>query len=340
MSGLCRAFRSSLLVACCVLLVSRAAAATIFVDQEMSEADAHRAWGIGFDQGTEVAQTFRAGQDAWLSHLELPLNCSWHPYSGSIAVSLQTVDADGLPSGVVLASVEVAASALQVGPGDSLWSAFPLAGVRLEAARSYAITVRATSIGDEGCVWHEGPEGDTYLPGRAFLRVRQSIPVWVAPHGLSDFPFRVLIDDGRQGETPCRFADAAGTPLPNDWLAERAPVCRCLEDRDLAAHHCWFELPGFLLARELPWSGKGDLTARWSLIPLGAASPEVRLRLKSRSGSLQGPEVVLEKGAPPLAAKLLDSPLWVGEAAALSHLELQVELGGRTLTFESLREPE
>lgn len=340
MSGMCRSFRSSLLVACYVLLVSRAAAATVFVDQEMSEADATSAWQIGSDRELELAQTFRAGHDAWLSHVELPINCSWHDYTGSIAVTLETLDGSGLASGVVLASVEVAASALQVGPGDSLWSAFPLVGVRLEAGRSYAITARATSTEDEGCDWHNGPLGDTYLPGRALARVHQDSPTWFETFPVRDRPFRVLVDDGRQGERPCRFTDAAGTPLPNDWLSERAPVCRCLEDRELAAHHCWFDLPGFLLARELPWSGKGDLTARWSLIPLGAASPEVRVRLKSRSGSLQGPDVLFEKGEPPLAAKLLDSPFRVDNAAALSHLELQVEWGGSTLTFETLREPE
>lgn len=124
--------------------------------------------GFGDANHQQFAQVFRVRGDGYVTHVMVPMNCVTAP-EPTLVVTIQSLNANGYPSGVVLASE--AARGWRV---DSVTGVAGEVGMRMieftTPARvspgKYALTLRAS--GGICQLWY-GPLGDTYPDGTAFL---------------------------------------------------------------------------------------------------------------------------------------------------------------------------
>lgn len=314
-----------LLLFIALLATAPAALAQVVLDQHQDGTDGGAA--IGPSEQT-LAQTFRAGRSGRLSHVTLPIAC----YGGErylITVALETVAADGLPSGVVLDSIDVDSSAVAARP-ERHASAFPLEAV-LVAGERYAIVVRATPEAD--CELYGTTDPDAYPAGAAYFHALPNPPGWVPldDHAV-DFAFRVYLE---AGIASCAFLTADGEA--NYLVPADVPVCGCLRDPGLAHERCWFRLPDRLLVREIPRWPKEDFVARWSVLPLVGDPLPVEIDLVSRSGKLVGDPLKLDAGKP-MVAMPVPQVYWVDGPQALDATRVIVRDARGTIEFDLLRD--
>lgn len=313
-----------------LLAAAPASLAQVVLDQHQDGTDGGAA--IGPSEQT-LAQTFRAGRSGRLSHVALPIAC----YGGGrylITVALETVAADGLPSGIVVDSIDVDSSAVAARP-ERHASAFPLDAV-LVAGERYAIVVRATPEAD--CELYGTTDPDAYPAGAAYFHALPNPPGWRPVDLVADFTFRVYLDAGDAGDTGgavCAFRTANGEA--NDWVPADVPVCGCLRDPTLAHERCWFRLPDRLLVREVPLWPKEDFVARWSVLPLVGDPLPVEIELVSRSGKLVGDPLKLDAGKP-MVAMPVPQVYWADGPQALDATRVIVRDARGTIEFDLLRD--
>lgn len=317
------------------LLGGRAVHAELVVDQQLTElGDPPASYYIGGTSEQTLAQTFRSELGGWIGAVELPVQCPPWSTEGFVTAELRTVDAvTGAPGDLVLGAVTISGSALRGDPGT--WRSFPISGVRLDAGTDYSIVLGGDPL--RNCYLTSAPFADSYPHGAGWARFLPHSPEWSLVSD-TDFPFRVLVDDGTDPDDGyCRFRDASGTPP--GWVPPRhAPVCRCLRDETLRAQRCWFELPGLVVMRELPWTGEGPIDALWSVIPLADAAPEVVVSLSSPAGTLEGDPVEFRAGGKPFKPQLERATYWIG-GAALDHVRVEIHVGDGAVVFED-RKPQ
>lgn len=328
--------KSRSLMCAALLACSPAAWADVFLDQsQLEHADYWLAVGSDVDQ--KLAQTFRAGIDGRLAMVKLAAGCN-ETLPDVVTVSLQTLDAAGAPSGVVLASVSVAASALPTYPvsAEGVLHAFPLDGARVEAGQFYAIVVVANP--GASCALRVSGNDNPYPDGELYFDARPNPPGWVLDPGTPDrdFVFQTYIDTGPEGDGLCDFRTASG---PNDWVPADVPVCGCLRDPGLASERCWFRLPELVLVREIPRWPKEKFAARWSIVPLVDQPLPVEIELLSRSGKLVGERLKLD-GGKPLESALAEGWYWIDGPAALDATRVIVRDGNGAIEFDTRRLPE
>lgn len=314
-----------LLLLLALLAAAPTAFAHVLLDQHQDGTDGGAAIGPSEQM---LAQTFRAGHGGRLSHVSLPIAC-YGAERYLLTVSLETVAADGLPSGIVLDSVEVDSSAVAARP-ERHASAFPLDAV-LVAGERYAIVVRATPEAD--CELYGTTAADAYADGEAFFQALPNPPGWRPVGAIAvDFAFAVYLD---VGVAACAFRTADGEA--NDWVPADVPVCGCLRDPGLAHERCWFHLPDRLLVREVPLWPREDFVARWSVLSLADDALPMVIELRSRSGKLVGDPLKLEAGKPMLALPV-PQVYWASGPQALDATRVIVRDKRGSIEFELLRE--
>ncbi|HEX7706589.1 MAG TPA: hypothetical protein VF701_09045 [Thermoanaerobaculia bacterium] len=186
----------SALVFSILLSIATVAMASPAIDQEQVNIDRRVTLAVGGASEQKLAQVFKAGRDGYLRHVTFPLSCL--PYA-IVTVSLQKV-ADGLPSGVVLASEAVSGylyPTIYPAPGIAFRIVEFATPAHIYAGEEYAVVLEAS--GDTCNVW-SAPAGDSYLSGRAYFDARPNAPGWVRldnedPSGSDDLPFQLFVDD-------------------------------------------------------------------------------------------------------------------------------------------------
>lgn len=160
---------------------------------EQVNVDTLAPFALGGSSHQRLAQSFKLDRDGWLSHLTLPAACE---PDATVYVTIEKLDAGGLPSGAVLASEYV--------PGTVFTSvATPAMGFRIvEFSKpawlkqgEYAFTLTAKDV---TCGVYPGPSGDSYTEGRGFFEAAPNPPGWVEifdKNGVRDLAFQVFLRD-------------------------------------------------------------------------------------------------------------------------------------------------
>lgn len=304
------------LFACCPLVWGQ-----VRLDQQQPGTESGA--GVGPSE-QKLAQTFRAGRSGELTHVMLPIACDGTDRH-TLTVSLQTVTGAGLPSGVVLAAIDVNSSVMPTRP-ERRFSAFPLEAAIAENQR-YAIVIASNPEAE--CDLFGTREERNYPDGEPFFDARPNPPGWRPATNVADFAFQTYVDSRRDA---CDFRTAYGAD--NEWVPADVPVCGCLRDESLANERCWFRLPELVLVREIPRWPKEDFVIRWSVLPLVDEPLPLQIELHSRSGKLVGDPLKLDAGKP-LHASPVSELYWADNPAALDATRVIVRNALGTIEFDT-----
>lgn len=285
-----KSFTTSILAVLISLVAAASAMAFDIVDQEqLMTTSTPFAIGGGSDQ--ELAQTFTVGADGFLTQIGIPVGCS----SGELIVEIQRLNADGEPSGVVVASARVPAEDLPP-PPDDFETIFLSPPLRVRPGDRFAIVLKNPT---GSCGILSGPSGDSYGGGVFFYDSRPNPPGWIggkdrpAPRGTpGDLPFQTYVDDGSRGGTSnmCYGNLGDGVPVPLPITAD-VPVCNCLSDAGSNLWGCRMLHPDFFIFRwiDYPPNAGGRLIERWAFTPLTELDGPVTMSFKG--DGVRGPVV-------------------------------------------------
>jgi hypothetical protein len=307
-------------LALCILGLAPLASAQLVIDQHNEVTPAYPL-ALGGSSEQALAQVLHVGQSGPLAKVRLHIGCDPSSH-GRVRVEIQSA---GLlrPDGDlhVLDSVERDVASFGAEPGPE---GFPLSGVWFDAGARIAVVVRASEGVSCGLLASESPP--SYPSGYAFYDARPNPPGWLWLDRSLLFATFVRLD-----EESCRFHGASGA---NGFVPAFVPVCRCLEDRILATHRCSFQLPDFVVAREVPMWSKPDFVARWVVIPLGEEAPMLRVESHGVDTWLGGEVLKVPAGTKPMQVIEQQTKHWTKSGPpALTRFD--IEVGDTRYRFEA-----
>lgn len=319
--------KSAMLV--CLMLAASIARASIVLDQSQLVYGSGAAIGV---TNQRLAQTFRVGVDGRLVYVKLSVAC-YSEGSYRVVVSLHTVGADGLPTATVLDSRPLDSSMLP-GFGDHTLTAVPLSA-SVTRGEELAIVLSPEPENAE-CEAYSSAGGDVYPDGSFTFQADPNPPGWVPTGGDRDLVFQTFVDNGAAPGL-CQFRTADGSN--NDWVPNDVPVCRCLEDRALAAQRCAFMLPNAIVFSELPLNAVSKIRARWSVEPLIDPGMPTTIGLKSLNGDLSGKTVTIN-ARKPMYSKTIRAGYSATSPKALDQTIVTIDNDGHSFQFENIRLPQ
>lgn len=322
--------KGRLLLLAILTLTSTFANAMIVLDQ----AQLRSGFGgvVGGSTKQRLAQTFKVGVDGTLAYVKLAVACD-ASVSTVVEVSIHSVDADGMPTGTALATNHTDSSVLP-DTGDETLTAFPFTDPPpVTRGEQLAIVIDAPS--DAVCEAFSSGFGDPYPNGSYLYQSGPNPMGWQIVGFGGDLTFETFVDNG-VAPGLCQFQTAYGAN--NDWVPSDVPVCRCLEDRQLAQQRCAFMLPHAIVFSELPLNATSKLPARWSVEPLIDPGTPTTIDLQSVNGDLHGKTVAIH-ARKPMYSKTIHTTYQADTLKALDQTIVTIKLGDTAFRFESIRPP-
>ncbi len=284
---------------------------------------------VGGSSNQKLAQTFRVGITGTLTQIRLAINCL-KGGSYPVTVTIHTVGMDGLPTDTVLDLIRTDSSVFPELVDTSL-TAFSL---RVPVTRGEQLAVVIEAPSDAACEAFSSGGPVVYTDGTFVFQDGPDPATWLlVPFGGS-LTFQTFVDDGKPAL--CRFQTANGAN--NDWVPNDVPVCRCLEDRQLAQQRCAFVLPNAIVFSEFPVNAQSTVSARWSVEPLNDAEMPISIDVRSLTGNLNGKTVVIH-ARKTLHSETVRTRYSADSPKTLDRMLFTIDDGTRRFQFASYTQP-